>query len=124
MDFRDNKAIYVQIADWICEQVILGQWVAGDKISSVRELAVDLEVNPNTVARTFELLQNEGVVFQKRGIGLFVETEALDRALEYLRRDFVEKDMPRMFRFMKLLGISEQSMVERYREYLEDGSKK
>ena len=57
MQFRETRPIYLQIADYVCEKILLRQWNAGERIPSVRELAVTLEVNPNTVMRTVEFLQ-------------------------------------------------------------------
>src|SRR4051794_41162898 len=76
MQFRESIAIYLQIADYICERVLLKQWKAGERIPAVRELAVQLEVNPNTVMRTFEFLQGQNIIYNQRGIGYFVGPEA------------------------------------------------
>jgi GntR family transcriptional regulator len=72
MEFGDNNAIYLQIADHFCENILLQKWNPGDRIPSVREMAVSIEVNPNTVMRTFNYLQDKGIIFNKRGIGYFV----------------------------------------------------
>jgi DNA-binding transcriptional regulator YhcF (GntR family) len=117
MEFQDNKAIYLQIAEWICEKIILRQWPPGERIPSVRELAVDLEVNPNTVARTVEFLQNEGMVYLRRGIGLFVADGAVEAATAYLRREFIGKDLPRVFRSMSLLGITAEEFLQGYKAF-------
>ena len=57
MEFREKQAIYLQIAEYVCEQILLKRWSLGDKILSIRDLAVALEVNPNTVQRTYDFLQ-------------------------------------------------------------------
>ena len=54
MEFSQSQAIYLQIADFVCEKILLKEWPPESRIPSVRELAVQLEVNPNTVMRTFE----------------------------------------------------------------------
>ena len=72
MEFKEKKSIYVQIADHICENIVKGIWKEGDRIASVREFAVDIEVNPNTVMRAYSYLQDEGIIYNKRGIGYFV----------------------------------------------------
>src|SRR5690606_39542667 len=77
MNFSGNKAIYLQIAEHAFEQILLGRWSADEKIPSVRELAVQLEVNPNTVMRTYDFLQQMEVIYNKRGIGFFVADDAL-----------------------------------------------
>ena len=72
MEFDQHKPIYLQIADAICERILTGQWPEGDRIPSVRECGVSLEVNPNTVARSYDELSTEGIIHNKRGIGYFV----------------------------------------------------
>ncbi|MDD4821365.1 MAG: GntR family transcriptional regulator [Bacteroidales bacterium] len=114
MDFRETQAIYLQIVEWICEQIILQVWNTGDKIPSVRELAVELEVNPNTIARTYEQLQSMELVVNKRGIGLFVADHSKDKATEYLKKQFIEKNLPQMFNYIKLLDISMEELNELY----------
>jgi DNA-binding transcriptional regulator YhcF (GntR family) len=69
MEFRENQAIYLQIAELICERILLKQWASEDKVPSVRELAVQLEVNPNTVMRTYDFLEQKDIIFTKRGMG-------------------------------------------------------
>ncbi|HEV3326742.1 MAG TPA: GntR family transcriptional regulator, partial [Puia sp.] len=71
MQFRESQAIYLQIADYVCERILLKEWPPGDRVPSVRELAVLLEVNPNTVMRTYEFLQQQAILFNQRGIGFF-----------------------------------------------------
>ncbi|HEV2355272.1 MAG TPA: GntR family transcriptional regulator, partial [Puia sp.] len=83
MEFRDNEAIYLQIAGLVCENILTGKWLPGEKILSVRDLAVELEVNPNTVMRSYELLQEQGIVFNKRGQGLFVAGDGLERVVAF-----------------------------------------
>ncbi|HEY5571110.1 MAG TPA: GntR family transcriptional regulator [Bacteroidales bacterium] len=114
MDFRETQAIYLQIVEWICEQIILQVWNTGDKIPSVRELAVELEVNPNTIARTYEQLQSLELVVNKRGIGLFVADLSRDKATEYLKKQFIEKNLPQMFNYIKLLNISMEELNNLY----------
>ena len=75
MEFGDSNAIYLQIADQLSENILLRKWSPGDRIPSVRELAVSVEVNPNTVMRTFNYLQEKGIIYNKRGIGYFVSDQ-------------------------------------------------
>lgn len=59
MEFKENPAIYIQIAEYVCEQILLKKWKLSDKSISIRELAVQIEVNPNTVQRAYDLLQQQ-----------------------------------------------------------------
>ena len=118
MEFRDNKAIYLQIAEFICERILLREWAVGDKIPSVRELAVQLEVNPNTVARTVEFLQQKDIIFTKRGMGYFVSEEAVDKVLAFKKDDFLQNDLPLFFKNIQLLGIDFEELKGRHNDYL------
>ena len=102
MEFRETQAIYLQIGDYVCEQILLGRWNEGDRIPSVRELGVDLQVNPNTVMRTFDFLQNLEIIFNKRGVGYFVSEGASGRILAYRRSQFVEQELPLFFKNISL----------------------
>jgi GntR family transcriptional regulator len=105
MVFRQNEAIYQQIADLACENVLSGAWKAGDRVPSVRELAGEIEVNPNTVVRTYAYLQDQGIIQNQRGLGYYVADRAPEVTRELMRRTFVSRDLPRVFRTMDLLGM-------------------
>ncbi|MCU0352243.1 MAG: GntR family transcriptional regulator [Cytophagales bacterium] len=114
MEFREQQAIYLQIADHVCENILLQKWLPNDRLPSVRELAVDLQVNPNTVMRTYDFLQSQGVIFNKRGIGYFVSEDAQDKILAYRKEQFLRNDLPVFFRNIYLLGIGMEEIGERY----------
>ncbi|MVM37716.1 GntR family transcriptional regulator [Spirosoma sp. HMF3257] len=118
MDFRDKQAIYLQIAEHVSEQVLLGRWPAGEKIPSVRDLAAELEVNPNTVMRTYDFLGQKGVIANKRGIGYFPTDDAADRIRAYRREQFLENDLPVFFKNLYLLGIDLAEIEKRYEQFL------
>ncbi len=105
MEFRQNEAIYLQIADLACENVLSGGWKPGDRVPSVRELAGEIEVNPNTVVRTYAYLQDQGIIVNQRGLGYYVADRAPEVTRELMRRTFVSRDLPRTFRTMDLLGM-------------------
>ena len=71
MNFKESRAIYLQIADRICDDILLGQYEEEWRIPSVREYASIVEVNANTVMRSYEYLQSQEVIYNKRGIGFF-----------------------------------------------------
>lgn len=72
MNYNTNQSIFIQIAERICDRVLSGEYQEEARIPSVREMAVEMEVNPNTIMRTFERLQTHGIIYNKRGIGLFI----------------------------------------------------
>jgi DNA-binding transcriptional regulator YhcF (GntR family) len=117
MEFRDDQAIYLQIADTFCENILLGKWKALDRIPSVRDLAVEIEVNPNTVVRTYIYLQEKGIIFNKRGVGYFVAEGGMEKTIALLKENFVYTEMPRFFKTMHLLNLSLDDMRVYYQEY-------
>ncbi|MES2448116.1 MAG: GntR family transcriptional regulator [Bacteroidota bacterium] len=120
MEFRDNKAIYLQIAEYVCEHILLGKWKTDDKVPSVRELAVELEVNPNTVMRTYELLQNKNIITNKRGIGFFVADDAITQVKAYRKTQFMDDELPVVFRNVYLLNIKFDELEARYNTFVKE----
>jgi GntR family transcriptional regulator len=118
MEFKDNEAIYLQIAFFVCDQILLGRWPAGQKIPSVRDLAVDLEVNPNTVMRSYEFLQGQEIIFNKRGLGLFVAEDGFDKVKAYRKVNFVSQNLPDLFKNIYLLDISMDEIRLQYERFL------
>jgi GntR family transcriptional regulator len=106
MDFNNTQAIYLQIADYVCDQIQLQRWKDDEKIPSVRELAVLLEVNPNTVMRSYEYLQQQDIIYTKRGMGYFTQANAAKNILNARREQFMQEELPQIFKKMQLLNIS------------------
>ena len=117
MEFKENEAIYLQIASYVSENILLGKWPTDDKIPSVRDLAGELQVNPNTVMRTYEFLQNQEVVYNKRGIGFFVAPDAIEKVKRYRKERFLQQELPNFFRNVFLLDISLDELQLRYDQF-------
>jgi GntR family transcriptional regulator len=117
MQFRESRAIYLQIADYICERILLKQWKSGERIPAVRELAVQLEVNPNTVMRTYEFLQGQNIIYNQRGIGYFVSPDATELATQYRKTEFVQKELPNIFRDIYMLGMDIDELKPQYEQF-------
>ena len=124
MEFRDNQAVYLQIVEYVCEQILLKNWKLEEKILSIRELAVELEVTPNTVQRSYDFLQQMDIISNQRGIGLFVEKDAIKKILIYKKSQFVEKELPVLFRNMLLLKMDLKEIEAKYNNYLKSIPKK
>ena len=118
MNFKDNKAIYLQIADSIGDQILSGALVAEGKVPSVRELAAEIEVNANTVARTYEYLQQSGVIYTKRGLGYFVSTDAKEKIVAMRREQLMHGEMDYFLGQLKAVGVTPAELQEIYQEYL------
>jgi DNA-binding transcriptional regulator YhcF (GntR family) len=117
VEFNKNHPIYLQIADLICEKILLDDWKKGERIPSVRELAVSIQVNPNTVMRTYALLQEEGIINNQRGIGFFVADDGSQAAKAFVSRQVIEADMSNLFRKMKMTGITFEELKKYFDEY-------
>jgi GntR family transcriptional regulator len=114
MEFNDNKSIYLQLADLLCEQILVGKWPPQEKIPSVRDMGMMVQVNPNTVLRTYDLLQQKGIIFNKRGIGYFTDDNAIQKILQLRKDDFFTNTLPKFFKTITLLGISLEDISNRY----------
>lgn len=102
---------FAQIADWVCDRILEGKYQADDRIPSVRELAELMEVNPNTIVRSYEKLQREEVIYMQRGMGYFVVNGALERIREQRRKAFFDQHLPNFLSEMQLLGIKPQEVI-------------
>lgn len=116
MEFDNNKPIYVQIADSICEKILSGEYKPEARIPSVREWGATIGVNPNTVARSYELLSNRQIISNQRGIGFFVAADAVELIKTSERKVFMEDELPAFVNRAKLLGIELTEILEKYDE--------
>ena len=112
MIFDPNKPIYVQIADNICDRILSGEIKPMDRISSVREWGAAIGVNPNTVARSYELLSTRGVIFNQRGIGFFVSGDAIEKIRNSEQVKFIEEELPAFINRAQLLGLDIKKLIE------------
>ena len=106
MEFKNTKGIFLQIADSISEKVMEGKYSPGIKIPSVRDLAAEMGVNPNTVMRTYSELQTRGIIDNKRGVGYYVSSDAVSIIRQWKKREFFENDLPSILRQTKILDIT------------------
>lgn len=117
MEFDQHKPIYLQIADAICEKILTETWKEEERIPSVREYGVRMEVNPNTVARSYDELSSENIIYNKRGIGYFVSPGAKDVIRKRQRTQFMEESATEFFRKMDILGITMDEVRKMYENY-------
>ena len=112
MEFDQNKPIYLQICDAICEQILDGRLAQEDRIPSVREYGADIGVNPNTVARSYEKLTDTGIIYTKRGLGYFVTSDARENVLKIQKKRFLEEEVPAFIKKMTLLEIDPKDIFK------------
>lgn len=121
---ENNKAIYLQIAERIYDDIQAGNIRPGDRLPSVRDYAVLVQVNPNTVMRTYETLTREEIIVNRRGIGFFLTEEAPEKVRNIRIAGLKENDLPEIFRRLSLLGITPDELTEAYKKYLITALKK
>ena len=119
MEFNEHKPIYLQIAETLCDKIVLGEWEPEERIPSVREMGAVLGVNPNTVARTYDYLQQLDIIYNKRGIGYFVTLNAKNLILTHEKKIFIDTELPALFKKMNGLGISIDQIGDYYKNFIE-----
>ena len=119
MHYKPNYSIYLQVADYMCEKILTESWKNSEKIPSLRELSMETSVNPNTVVKSLNWLQDHGILQTRRGIGYFLTDTALEKTVELKRNQFIREDLPEVFTNMKLLNVG----MEEFRELFEQQRK-
>ncbi len=102
---------------------MVGEWLEGERIPSVRELAVGVGVNPNTVTKSYQALLDRKIIENRRGIGYFVAADAKRRIVEELRSQFVREELPRVFRTMRVLGMRLEDLAPYFAQSSEDSTR-
>ena len=124
MNFSENKSIYLQITEFVQEQILLNKWQKEEKIPSVRDLAAELQVNPNTVMRAYDFLQQQGVIYNRRGIGNHVSSNAGEKILAASKKKFLQSELPAIFKNMLLLEIGFDELEYLYKSFVIEHRKK
>lgn len=119
MQFKENQTIYLQIAERISDEILLGHYAIGSRIPSVREYTALVEVNANTVMRSYEFLQTQSIIFNKRGIGFFVSPDAKIKIKSYRRNEFLKNELQRFFIQIYTLNISMEEIDLMYKQFID-----
>ena len=114
MIFTNDKAIYIQMADRLCDEILADKYKDDDRIPSVREYAVLLEVNTNTAVKAYDELARANIIYNKRGLGYFVTNGAKKQILKERKKIFMKEKLPELFRQMQLLGITLEDVKVAY----------
>lgn len=110
LSFDNSKPIYIQLIDYFFQQICNGTLKLGDKLPSVRETAVEVGVNPNTVQRAYAEMERRGVVESRRGQGSFVTENEI--AVTQLRREISEQQLTKFIEYMQNNGFSDAEILE------------
>ncbi|WP_320825591.1 GntR family transcriptional regulator [Reinekea sp.] len=122
MQFDSASTIYLQVADFMSEKILTDQWPEQQRIPSIREVAALVQVNPNTVMRSFAHLQENDIIFNKRGVGYFVNEHGKQHIRKIKKVGFIHAKLPRIFHEAALLAVSPSELSELYSQFL--GSQK
>ncbi|MCA0234791.1 MAG: GntR family transcriptional regulator [Bacteroidetes bacterium] len=117
MEFQAQTAIWLQIARQVATRIMAGEWPPGERIPSVRELAAELQVNPNTVVRSVTFLQDAGIIVNQRGIGYFVADDGVSKARDMRKKAFTEELLPPFFKTIDELGIQWDELKTWYQQH-------
>ncbi|HAS92179.1 MAG TPA: GntR family transcriptional regulator [Sedimentibacter sp.] len=110
MEFNNNIPIYLQVIEKIKQDIVSGKLKPGEKMPSSRDYSNELGINFNTVARVYRELENEEIVFTKRGLGTFI-TES-DQIIEKLRYTMAKNQITAFIDGMKQLGYTKEDMIK------------
>ena len=100
------------MADRLCDEILADKYKDDDRIPSVREYAVLLEVNTNTAVKAYDELARANIIYNKRGLGYFVTKGTKRQILKERKREFIEERLPELFRQMRLLDIDIKDVAE------------
>ena len=111
MEYSEHKPIYLQNVDLMQEKILRGDWREEERIPSVREMGAMVGVNPNTIVRSYQLLEAQDIIYNKRGLGYFVKEGARERIKAVQKREFLENELPAILKRMKLLGLEPKDIL-------------
>ena len=112
MEYNEHKPIYLQNVDLMQEKIVRGEWAEEERIPSVREMGAMVGVNPNTIVRSYQLLESQDIIYNKRGLGYFVKEGAKERIKGNMRNDFICNELPVFRAKAELLGISKEELMK------------
>ena len=112
MEYSEHKPIYLQNVDLMQENILRGEWREEERIPSVREMGAIVGVNPNTIVRSYQLLEAQEIIYNKRGLGYFVKEGAVARIKENMKSEFIANELPQFKTKAAMLGITKEELVE------------
>ena len=116
--FDNNLPIYLQICDYIKDMIYKGQLKPGDLAPSIRKLAVEINVNPNTVARSYMELERDGILITSRGLASTVTTDLVK--IKKLKKDKIRSTIEALYEQLVKIGLSNDDILKEVSEYLQE----
>lgn len=112
IDENSLTPLFIQIAEWIESEILLGNIEEGECIPSTNQFASIYGINPATARKGFDLLTEKGIIFKKRGIGMFVADGAKEKLREKAKTNLIEERISLLVDDAKKLGISKSELIE------------
>ena len=110
LDLNGERPIFQQIADWLADGILSGAFTEESQIPSITEFSVQYKINPATALKGINLLVEEGVIYKKRGVGMFVQTGAVEKLRAKRKEGFYDNFIASMIAEAKRLGLTRQEL--------------
>jgi GntR family transcriptional regulator len=111
LDLNDEKPIYLQIAEAIEDNILKGTFQEEAQVISTTEISINYKINPATAGKGMNVLVDEGIIYKRRGVGMFVSTGAKNKILEKRRRSFPQGFIQPLLEEASKLGISKEEII-------------
>ena len=112
--YENDRPIYLQVIEDISRRLIQGELALGEKLPSVRELAVQYQINPNTASRVYKEMESQGLCYTRRGMGTFITEDS--GMIKTLQKEMAENCLDTFLQGMQAIGISLDEMIQLLRE--------
>lgn len=119
IDLSSGLPIYLQLIEQIKHYIAIGVLNSEDQLPSVRKLSADLRINPNTIAKAFNIMENEGIVYTRRGEGTFISAGANEGAKES-KMDILKSQIEQMVNTANMLNIQKEQVQKMIDEFYKD----
>jgi GntR family transcriptional regulator len=118
MIFEEKQTISLQITEQFCWDIISGKLRENERMPSVRETAVELQVNPNTILKSYAELESRELIHKQRGLGYYVADGARKKILEKRKKDFFSNELPKVFKTLHALDITPDELNRHYNHFI------
>lgn len=112
LKFENEKPIYIQLAEWLSDNIISGQLKEEQQIPSTTEISVNYKVNPATALKGVNMLVDKGVIYKKRGLGMFVSKGAVEVLKKERQSEFFDSYIKTMIAEAKKLGLTKEEIIQ------------
>ncbi len=112
LEWKEDQPIYRQLRDKVAAQILTGSLKEGESLPSVRNVAVELQINPLTASRAYQELVEEALVEKRRGLGMFIVKGARSKLLTLEKKRFLEDEWPEINVRISALGLSAKDLLK------------